>query len=309
MIGKDIYKLKIEPQYEKLIPPLSAEEFKYLEENIKRDGCREPLCVWNKTIIDGHNRYKICTSNNIPFNIQNVEFKSKEDAITWICSNQLGRRNISEDTKRYLIGKRYEAEKVINARKNPKGINQYTIQKMGKSMSNRERTATLLGKEYNVASATVRKYAYYARTIDKLAKKEPELVPEIFKGNIKISYSSMSKLNKKHKETLKNIKKEIDKKPQKNISYSELKKMIPERTVNTIQVKVKETPIYDPDADISSLAYTIPAWVSSIERTFSLVDFNKITPQARIRVQDELKKLKETIDIMLEATEGNNGQL
>lgn len=56
----------------------------------------------------------------------------------------------------------------------------------------------------------------------------------------------MSKLNKKHKETLKNIKKEIDKKPQKNISYSELKKMIPERTVNNIQVKVKETPIYDP---------------------------------------------------------------
>lgn len=83
--------------------------------------------------------------------------------------------------------------------------------------------------------------------------------------------------------------------------------MLPDRSVNPIQVKVKETPVYDPDADISSLAYTIPAWVSSLERTFSLVDFNKITPQARLRVQDELKKLKETIDIMLEATEVKNG--
>lgn len=309
MIKKSVYKLKIDPQYEKLIPPLSAEEFKYLEENIKRDGCREPLCTWGKTIIDGHNRYKICTSNNIPFHVQEIEFSSKEDAIDWICTNQLGRRNISEDTKRYLIGKRYEAEKVINARKNPKGINQYTVQNSNQKISNRERTATALAREYNVASATVRKYAYYSRTIDKLAKKNPELVSEIFKGNIKISYESICKLNKKQKETLKNIKKEIDKKTQKNISYSELRKIIPERSVNQIQVKVKETPIYDPDADISSLSYTIPAWVSSIERTFSLVDFNKITPQARSRVQGELKKLKETIDIMLEATEVRNGEL
>lgn len=307
MTEKSIYKLKIDPQYEKLIPPLSAEEFKYLEENIKRDGCREPLCIWKKTIIDGHNRYKICTANNIPFHIQEIEFNSKEDAIDWICINQLGRRNISEDTKRYLIGKRYEAEKVINARKNPKGVNQYTVQKTDEKTSNRERTASALAREYNVASTTVRKYAYYSRTIDKLAKKNPELVPEIFKGNIKISYESMCKLNKKHSETIKNIKKELDKKLQKNISYSELKKMLPDRSVNPIQVKVKETPVYDPDADISSLAYTIPAWVSSLERTFSLVDFNKITPQARSRVQNELKKLKETIDIMLEATEVKNG--
>lgn len=307
MTEKYMHKLKIDPQYEKLIPPLSAEEFKYLEVNIKRDGCREPLCVWENTIIDGHNRYKICMTNNIPFHIQEIEFNSKEDAITWICSNQLGRRNISEDTKRYLIGKRYEAEKIINTRKNPKGINQYTVHKNPERISNRERTASALAKEYNVASATVRKYAYYSRTIDKLAQKNPELVPEIFKGNIKISYESMCRLNKKHKDTLEKIKKEIDKKSQKNISYSEFKKMIPERKVNSIQVKVKETPMYDPDADISSLAYTIPAWVSSIERTFSLVDFNKITPQARSKVQYELKKLKETIDIMLEATEVKNG--
>lgn len=60
MTEKYMHKLKIDPQYEKLIPPLSAEEFKYLEVNIKRDGCREPLCVWENTIIDGHNRYKIC---------------------------------------------------------------------------------------------------------------------------------------------------------------------------------------------------------------------------------------------------------
>lgn len=307
MKEKSVYKLKIDPQYENLIPPLSVEEYKYLESNIKQDGCREPLCVWENTIIDGHNRYKICTANNIPFNIQEIEFNSKEDAITWICSNQLGRRNISIDTKRYLIGKRYEAEKIINARKNPKGVNQYTVQKSNDNLSNRERTATSLAREYNIASATVRKYAYYSRTIDKIAKKTPELIPEIFKGNIKISYESMVRLNKKHKKTIKNIKDNFDKNPKKNISCLELKKMLPDRSVNSIQVKVKETPMYDPDADISSLTYTIPAWVSSIERTFSLVDFNKITHQARSRVQDELKKLKETIDIMLEATEVNNG--
>lgn len=303
MIEKKIYELEINSQFESLIPPLSVEEFKQLEKNIKNGGCREPICVWKNTIIDGHNRYKICTKNNIPFYLQQIEFNSKEEAIDWICANQIGRRNISEETKRYLIGKRYEMEKILYA-KNKKGSNQYI--KKG-SMEQGIDTAERLGNEYHIARGTVRKYAYYAKTVDKLSQKNSELLPDIFRGNIKISHENIIKLARKHKETVKNIKKQIDNKSDDFISYSEIKKMLPDRTANAINVKVKETPVYDPDADISSLAYTIPSWVSSIERTFSLVDFSKITLQARSKIQSELKKLKEAIDIMIEVTEEVNG--
>lgn len=55
--------LNIDPEFRDKIPPLSADEFSKLEENIVADGeVREPLVVWHNTIIDGHHRYKITRS-------------------------------------------------------------------------------------------------------------------------------------------------------------------------------------------------------------------------------------------------------
>ena len=124
MAEKQIYKLQIDEKFKQLIPPLTPNERIQLEENIVKDGCREPLCAWRNIIIDGHNRYEICTRLQIPFFVQYIDFDSREEIITWICANQLGRRNISEETKRYLIGKRYEMDKILGKR-NPLGKNQY----------------------------------------------------------------------------------------------------------------------------------------------------------------------------------------
>ena len=124
MIEKQIYNLEVDEAFKQLISPLTPNERNQLEENIAKDGCREPLCVWENIIIDGHNRYEICTRLQIPFFVQYVDFASREESITWICATQLGRRNISEETKRYLIGKRYEMEKILG-KMNSSGKNQY----------------------------------------------------------------------------------------------------------------------------------------------------------------------------------------
>lgn len=50
-------------EFYNLIPPLSPEELSSLEASIKQEGCRDPLVVWNNTIIDGHHRYSICTAD------------------------------------------------------------------------------------------------------------------------------------------------------------------------------------------------------------------------------------------------------
>ena len=52
--------LQINPKFEQIIPPLSAEEFAQLEENILKLGkITDPIQVWNGVIIDGHHRHKI----------------------------------------------------------------------------------------------------------------------------------------------------------------------------------------------------------------------------------------------------------
>ena len=130
MADKKVHILKTDKTFKQLIPPLSSNEQKQLEENIMKDGCREPLCIWGDTIVDGHNRYEICNRLKIPFHIQEIEFNNREEVIVWICANQLGRRNISEETRKYLIGKRYKTEKKLGIR-NPSGKNQHSA-KFGK---------------------------------------------------------------------------------------------------------------------------------------------------------------------------------
>lgn len=93
--------IKIDKEFESLIPPLSPEEFKQLEENILRDGIREPLVMWrvpngDDFLIDGHNRWKIAAKHGgIPFDVKRMTFDTRDDVIQWIIQNQFGRRNLS----------------------------------------------------------------------------------------------------------------------------------------------------------------------------------------------------------------------
>ena len=68
-----------------------------------------PLCDYgiapvehDVILIDGHNRYEICTRLGIKFDTVEVEFDSRDDAKIWIIENQFGRRNLQPYTKTNL---------------------------------------------------------------------------------------------------------------------------------------------------------------------------------------------------------------
>jgi len=86
--------LIIDNEFQVLIPPLSSNEYLTLEENILKDGCRDPLVVWNGILVDGQNRHTICTKHNLKFSIVEKLFDSRNDVRIWIIQNQLGRRNL-----------------------------------------------------------------------------------------------------------------------------------------------------------------------------------------------------------------------
>src|SRR5215510_1978283 len=89
----------IDPEFHAAIPPLSSEELLQLEENIRRDGCLDALVMWpvhgQDILLDGHNRYKICTRLHLPFRTTRIAMATREDALIWILQQQLGRRNLS----------------------------------------------------------------------------------------------------------------------------------------------------------------------------------------------------------------------
>lgn len=86
--------IKIDPEFKNLIPALSEDEFLNLEQSILTEGCRDAIITWNNTIIDGHNRYAICTKHGLTFRIKEMQFNDRNDVCIWIIKNQFGRRNL-----------------------------------------------------------------------------------------------------------------------------------------------------------------------------------------------------------------------
>lgn len=115
--------IQINEELEKLLPPLSKEDYNILEQSLLNNGFEQKFgrikvwfgseCdVYNKSvgyIIDGHNRYRICKKHNIKLDdycFEAVFMDSKEEVIKWMFENQLARRNLSQ-TEKYEIVERY----------------------------------------------------------------------------------------------------------------------------------------------------------------------------------------------------------
>jgi len=88
--------------------------------------------------------------------------------------------------------------------------------------------------------------------------------------------------------------------------YSDTRNIVPKRRKAKKQeypslpeISVKNMPAYDPDAEILSLVFTIPSWISSIERTHSSADFKEVSSSARQRLEYELSRLQSTVDTVL----------
>lgn len=101
--------LTIDPEFSALCPQQSPEEMNLLEASLEADGCRDPLVVWkgHGILLDGHTRYSICKRKKIAFRIAEIDLQDRDAAIEWIVSNRLQRRNLTEEEKAYLRGKRY----------------------------------------------------------------------------------------------------------------------------------------------------------------------------------------------------------
>lgn len=100
---KQLYDLKKDPEFERMTRPLTAIEDQNLTDDIKAHTCLSPVIIWNGVIVDGHNRYRICHEYNIPFGVEEIEFKDKAEAKMWIYKNQIARRNLTKFEKCEMV--------------------------------------------------------------------------------------------------------------------------------------------------------------------------------------------------------------
>lgn len=115
----DFKKIQIDEEVEDLLPKLSEDDSNSLTQSLLENGFDQKfgrIKVWfpenndgTGYIVDGHNRYKICSKNGIELSdycFEPVYFDSKKDVIKWMLENQLARRNL-QTIQRIAIAEKY----------------------------------------------------------------------------------------------------------------------------------------------------------------------------------------------------------
>lgn len=191
--------LKIKKEFKDLIPPLTAEEFNQLEQNILREGIRDAIIVWNGFVVDGHNRFEIATKHGLTFRTEEKQFAGIEEVKDWMDANQLGRRNLTDDQRRIIIGRRYIREQKQGKRND-----------LTSGQVDHKSTAKKLAAENNISEKTVRRFSQEATMFDELQKAEPEVAAEVWSGKKKMKDVKKEKKKKERKQQIEKVKQKIE---------------------------------------------------------------------------------------------------
>lgn len=98
--------IKIDPQYSKLIYPLSNLEYETLKNSIKESGLHYPIVINSKgEILDGHHRYEICKELDIPFKYEIKNFDNPIEEKRFVIDINLKRRQLNDFQKAELAYK------------------------------------------------------------------------------------------------------------------------------------------------------------------------------------------------------------
>lgn len=183
--------LKVEPEFEGKIPPLTEAEFQQLRENILEAGeVYEPIRVWNGTVVDGHNRLKVIRENpEVRWSAKDMEFADKWAAFDWMYRNQLGRRNLTDEQRTYMIGKMYEARKHSHGNHAERGEDGKYLSRQNGDLGS-GKTSVAIAKELGVGQKTVERAEKFAKGIDALKQVSPGAADKILKGQAKVKGKS-----------------------------------------------------------------------------------------------------------------------
>ena len=184
--------LTIDPEFEAKCPPLTEDELAQLEENILKKGLvLMPLIVWNNTIVDGHNRYKIAQKHpGIEFRIHEKQFNNRYEAISWICKNQLGRRNLTPMQKKYLIGARYDAEKMAHG--GDRKSEQAKSSDQNGHLIEGQKKRKQIAEETHTSEGYVQRAEYYAKGVNAAEEVLPGIKNDLLSGKYKPKESAVA---------------------------------------------------------------------------------------------------------------------
>ena len=210
--------IKVDPHFEGLLPELAPEELTLLEESIRAEGIRDPIVLWNDTIIDGHHRYRIAEKLGIDCRTRSMEFADQDEADIWVLTNQNARRNVTKAQQKTNRGKIY------NLRKKKQGGdhgNQYTgkidepdrleivsgekVPKVQNELLAKRTTAEVIAAELGTSAATIKREGKFVENLESIETVAPGFTREYESNKLKLTDEDASRLAGLDPDTRKDI--------------------------------------------------------------------------------------------------------
>jgi len=303
-------RLKVHPLLSSLIQPISPEEYEALELDLIEYGCKEPVVTWCGYILDGHKRYRICKDYAIEFQVRKSHLVMLNEAISYVCETQLKRKDLIYERYKYLIGKWFTAQRGLAQREADLSLK--TSHPISPAAAARIRCERL-AREKNISCGTVNKYRFFQEAVDTIAKSAPQLAERILSGQLKLSHENALNLCHGAPEDLRTLEKAVLAGNLGYLSLADIRHEItwarsgdhylshsaPKKEHALVTAQIKNMPKYDPDAEISSLAYTIPSWCSMIIRSMKVSNLSQVSPAAKRRLLAQLETLRSQTDRLL----------
>lgn len=323
--------ITVDPEFQGKIPPLTEAEYKQLEENIVSDGeIYEPIVTWNDVIVDGHNRWKIHLAHpEIPYRIKEVQFADKWDAFDWMYRKQLGRRNLTDEQRTYLLGKLYESrKKTVGFSGNRDASGKFQCAQNGHiGESAPKRVSEMIAEEMSVGAQTVKRSEHFSKGIDALKEISPQAAQMVLEHKVNVPKSTIAEVRKLPEEELKQVAQTIERGEAPKKPNPPVKSVTPASLVSELSDSQQEVPAdvpaepkkksthdyslidkvynemvtgsnlrdYTVDDLISEIQVNADNYVSQLRQTLAIRSTLLTTSEIRARVKDALESIQNKI--------------
>lgn len=301
--------LQIDPEFKRLSVPLSPEEERRLENSLIQEGCREPIAVWQGCILDGHKRYEICSYEEIEFEVREMDFSTREEAIIWVCRERMKGLSSECVMYKYLGGRRYacEKKKYQAIRKERRRQEMETGVAQDAEGLPGGRVSIPLARELGINRATIEKYGTFAENMEIIAEKDRMMFDVICQGKAIMSYAKVSHLAKADvSKVISTRRKYLRDEGVKMRQYKprpKKEKKTEQVPAAPLEVGIKEMPAFDPDMEFRGLMLTIPTWINAISRARRRSNIEMVSGSTREQLANTLRSLEKEIMQTLEVIE------
>lgn len=300
-------KIRIDPEFQGKIPPLTDAEFKQLEENIVSDGeIYEPIVTWDGVIVDGHNRWKIHLSHpEIKYQVKEMQFSDKWAAFEWMYRKQLGRRNLTDEQREVIIAKLHESRKMSRGgdRKSP-GFSKGQVGPL-------KSTAQSIADELGIGVTSVKRAVHFSKGIDALKEVSPEAAQMVLEHKVNVPKSAIAAVRKMPEGDRRTVAAAIERGetpiipmptpavPQKK---NEGRSMETRETFNYIDAAyehmVNSTAVtgYSPEDLVHEIVVNADAYVSSVRHTLVMHSTMLAEPETKDKIRKALDKIQKDIE-------------